>query len=168
VQTIAVDGANRKWVGTKNGAWLISPEGDKIIYRFTDDNSLLLSNDVKKIAIDGKTGEVFFSTAKGICSFRSTATQGDAENTHVLVFPNPVPPDYNGTIAIKGLVDDAIVKITELDGRLVYQTRSLGGQAIWNGKNYKGGKVSTGVYLVLVSDDTRTQKLVTKIVFISK
>ena len=168
VQTIAVDGANRKWVGTKNGAWLISPEGDKIIYRFTDDNSLLLSNDVKKIAIDGKTGEVFFSTAKGICSFRSTATQGDAENTHVLAFPNPVPPDYSGTIAIKGLVDDAIVKITELDGRLVYQTRSLGGQAIWNGKNYKGGKVSTGVYLVLVSDDTRTQKLVTKIVFISK
>lgn len=168
VQTIAVDGADRKWVGTKNGVWLLSPDGAAIIYRFTDDNSTLLSNDVKKITIDGKTGEVFFATAKGICSFRSTATQGDADNTNVLVFPNPVPPGYNGTIAIRGLVDNAIVKITQLDGRLVYQTRALGGQAVWNGKNYKGGSVATGVYLVLVSDDSRTEKIATKIVFISK
>jgi ligand-binding sensor domain-containing protein len=168
VQTIAVDGADRKWVGTKNGAWLISPEGDKIIYRFTADNSPLFNNDVQKIAIDGKTGEVFFATAKGICSFRSTATEGTAENNNVLVFPNPVPPGYTGSIAIRGLAENATVKITELDGRLVYQTRALGGQAVWNGKNYKGGSVATGVYLVLVSDDTRTQKTAAKIVFISK
>jgi ligand-binding sensor domain-containing protein len=168
VQTIAVDGGDRKWVGTKNGVWLISPDGSEIIYRFTDENSPLLNNDVKKITIDGKTGEVFFATAKGICSFRGTATEGGVENTYVLVFPNPVPPGYTGTIAIRGLVDNAIVKITELDGRLVYQTRALGGQAVWNGKNYKGGSISTGVYLVLVSDDTRTEKIVTKIVFISK
>jgi len=168
VQTIAVDGADRKWVGTKNGVWLISPDGANIIYRFTQDNSQLLDNDVRKITIDGKTGEIFFATAKGICSFRSTATEGGTENTNVLVFPNPVPPGYTGTIAIRGLVDNAIVKITELDGRLVYQTRALGGQAVWNGKNYKGGNVSTGVYLVLVSDDTRTEKIATKIVFISK
>jgi ligand-binding sensor domain-containing protein len=168
VQTIAVDGGDRKWVGTKNGVWLISPDGSAIIYRFTADNSPLLDNDVKKITIDGKTGEVFFATAKGICSFRSTATEGGVENTNVLVFPNPVPPGYTGTIAIRGLVDNAIVKITELDGRLVYQTKALGGQATWNGKNYKGAGVATGVYLVLVSDDTRTEKIVTKIVFISK
>ena len=103
VQTIAVDGADRKWVGTKNGAWLISPEGDKIIYRFTADNSPLLNNDVQKIAIDGKTGEVFFATAKGICSFRSTATAAMEENSNILVFPNPVPPGYSGSIAIRGL-----------------------------------------------------------------
>ena len=168
VQTIAADGADRKWVGTKNGLWLISPDGDKIIYRFTEDNSPLLNNDVKKITINGQTGEVFIATAKGLCSFRSTATEGGVENSNVLVFPNPVPPGYGGTIAIRGLVDNALVKITELDGRLVYQTRALGGQAIWNGKNYKGGRVSTGVYLVLVSDDSRTEKIATKIVFISK
>ena len=168
VQSIVVDGADRKWVGTKNGAWLISPEGDKIIYRFTEDNSPLLNNNVQKITIDGNTGEVFFATDKGICSFRSTATEGETINNNVLVFPNPVPPGYNGTIAIRGLVENAIVKITELDGRLVYQTRALGGQAIWNGRDYKDRTVSTGVYLVLVSDDSRQQKIVTKIVFISK
>jgi len=168
VQTIAVDGADRKWVGTKNGVWLISPDGDKIIYRFTEDNSPLLNNDVKRITVNGQTGEVFIATAKGMCSFRSTTTEGSAENSNVLVFPNPVPPGYGGTIAIRGLVDNAFVKITELDGRMVYQTRALGGQAIWDGKNYKGGRVATGVYLVLVSDDSRTEKIATKIVFISK
>jgi hypothetical protein len=168
VRSIAIDGADRKWVATKNGAFLISAEGDKVIYRFTETNSPLLSNDVKRIAIDGKTGEVYFATSNGICSFRSTATEGGETNTNVSVFPNPVTPGYSGTIAIRGLVNNAIVKITEMDGRLVYQTRALGGQAVWDGKDYKGRKISSGVYLVLVSDDGRKENLAAKIIFISK
>lgn len=168
VTSIAVDGANRKWVATRNGAWLISADGERIIFRFTEENSLLLSNHVNRIAIDGKNGEVFFSTEKGICSFRSTATEGTEKNEDVLIFPNPVPPGFQGMIAIRGLVTDAIVKITELDGRLVYQTRALGGQAVWNGKDYTGRRISSGVYLVLVTDDSRKENLAGKIVFISK
>ncbi|MGQ0737851.1 MAG: type IX secretion system anionic LPS delivery protein PorZ [Bacteroidota bacterium] len=168
VRSIAVDGADRKWMATKNGVFLISAEGEKVIYRFTEDNSPLLSSDVKKIAIDGKTGEVYFATLKGICSFRSTATEGGEENKDVLVFPNPVPPGYTGTIAIGGLVNNAIVKITELDGRLVYQTRALGGQAVWDGKNYRGQKISSGVYLVLVNDDGKKEQTATKIFFIAR
>lgn len=168
VRSIAVDGADRKWVATKNGAWLISAEGDKVIYRFTETNSPLLSNDVKEIAINGATGEIFFATANGICSFRSTATEGGETNSNILVFPNPVPPGYGGTIAIRGLVNNAIVKITELDGRLIYQARALGGQAVWDGRDYKGRRIWSGVYLVLVSDDGRKENLATKIVFISK
>lgn len=168
VRSIAVDGANRKWVATDNGVWLISATGEEVIYQFTETNSPLLSNIVKKITINGQTGEVFFATAKGICSFRSTATEGSARNENVLVFPNPVPPGYSGTIGIRGLVNNAIVKITELDGRLVYQTRALGGQAVWDGKDYKGRRISTGVYLVLVSNDGRMENTAAKIVFISK
>jgi ligand-binding sensor domain-containing protein len=168
VQTIAIDGADRKWVGTKNGAWLISPDGEKTIYRFTESNSALLNDDVKQIAVDGKTGEVFFATAKGICSFRSTATEVKETQTDVLVFPNPVPPGYNGTIAIRGVANNAIVKITELNGRLVYQTKALGSQAIWNGKDYKGRTIATGIYLVFTSDENHQEKQVTKIVFIQK
>jgi hypothetical protein len=76
-----------------------------------------LSNDIKKITINQQSGEIFFATSKGICSFRSTATEGGTTNSNILVFPNPVPPGYNGTIAIRGLVNNAIVKITEMDGR---------------------------------------------------
>lgn len=168
VRSIAVDGADRKWVATKSGVFLISASGEKVIYQFTENNSPLLSNDVKKIAINGKTGEVYFATQKGICSFRSTATEGGEVNENVLVFPNPVPPDFTGTIGIRGLVNNAIVKITELDGRLVYQTRALGGQAVWDGKNYRGQRISTGVYLVLVSDDGKKERTATKIFFISR
>lgn len=163
VQSMAVDGANRKWIGTKNGLWLISPDGDKVIYHFTEENSPLLNNDIKKITIDPATGEVFIATITGICSFRSTATEGENTNSNVLVFPNPVPPGYQGTIAIRGLVNNALVKITEMNGRLVFQTRALGGQAIWDGRNYRGEKIASGMYLVLVRDDSGSEKIATKI-----
>lgn len=166
VQTIAVDGADRKWVGTKNGVWLISATGEKVIYRFSSSNSPLLGNDVSKISIDPLTGEVFIATNNGLCSFRSTATEGVATQQQVLVFPNPVPPGYNGSIAIRGLSNNALVKITNLYGALVYQTRALGGQAIWDAKNTNGVKVASGVYLVICRDDSGTEKIATKITIV--
>ncbi|MEO0064860.1 MAG: hypothetical protein RI983_186 [Bacteroidota bacterium] len=167
VQSIAVDGANRKWIGTQNGVWLISPDGKNIIHHFTETNSPLLSNDVKKIGIDPQTGEVYFATFNGLCSYRSTATASMQQLESVLVFPNPVPPQYNGQIAIRGLTENAIVKITELNGRMVYQTRSLGGQAVWNGLDYNGRKIASGIYLVLVKDDKGKENIATKIIITS-
>ena len=166
VLCMTVDAANRKWVGTRNGLWLVDAEGEKIIYQFTETNSPLLSNEINSLAIHPTTGELFIATANGICSFRSTATEPSTDKKDLLVFPNPVPPGYNGTIAVRGLPENALVKITELDGRLVYQSRALGGQAIWNGRDAKGSKVVSGVYLVLVSDDQNQQKLAAKIFFV--
>jgi len=166
VLCMTVDAANRKWVGTRNGLWLVDAEGEKIIYQFTETNSPLLSNEINSLAIHPTTGELFIATANGICSFRSTATEPSTYKKDLLVFPNPVPPGYNGTIAVRGLPENALVKITELDGRLVYQSRALGGQAIWNGRDAKGSKVVSGVYLVLVSDEQNQQKLAAKIFFV--
>lgn len=168
VRSIAVDGADRKWVATSNGAWLINPDGDRVLMHFTEDNSPLLSSDVKTIAIDGQTGEVFFATAKGISSFRGEATEAIENKGQVLVYPNPVPPAYNGSIGIKGLPENSLVKITETNGRLVFQTRSLGGQAIWNGKDVTGRQAASGIYLVLATDETNRENVVAKIVLISK
>ena len=166
VQTIAVDGADRKWVGTQNGVWLISATGEKVIYRFSTNNSPLLGNDISKISIDPLTGEVFIATNNGLCSFRSTATEAVTAQQKVLVFPNPVPPGYSGSIAIRGLTNNALVKITNLYGALVYQTRSLGGQAIWDGKNTNGTKVASGVYLIICRDDSGAEKIATKITIV--
>jgi hypothetical protein len=168
VRSIAIDGADRKWVATANGVWLIAKDGDKVLANFTEENSPLLSNDVKRITIDGSTGEVFFATAKGLISFRGTATEYEETKGNALVYPNPVPPNFNGNIGIKGLPENSIVKITETNGRLVYQTRSLGGQAVWNGRDYKGTKAATGVYLVIAVDSFNQEKVVAKIVLVSQ
>lgn len=166
VRSIAVDGANRKWVATGSGIWLISPDGDKVVANYTESNSPLLSNDVKRIAINGSTGEVFIATAKGLLSFRGGATEAEETKSAVVVFPNPVPPGYTGTIGIRGLPEASIVKITEPNGRLVFQTWSLGGQAVWDGKDYRGAKASTGVYLVMAVDNLKGEQVVGKIVFV--
>ncbi|HUR11708.1 MAG TPA: two-component regulator propeller domain-containing protein, partial [Flavitalea sp.] len=168
VQAIAIDGANRKWIGTKNGVWLISPDGEKTIQRFTTDNSPLPDNDITAIAINSQTGEVFFSTAAGIYSYRSDATENTGSSNDLLIFPNPVPPGYTGTIGIRGVSANGIIKITTPDGRLVFQTNSLGGQAVWNGRDYRGRSVASGIYLVFETDELKKDRLAGKIVFISK
>ena len=167
VNCIAVDGANRKWFGTeKGGSYLFSPDGTKQISHFNTDNSPLFSNSVKSIAIDGKSGEVFFGTDQGIISYRSNSTLANDDFTNVYVFPNPVREDYHGDITVTGLIADCSVKITDISGNLVYETKSLGGQAVWNGKTGGGRRVATGVYLVFCSNDDGSKTFVTKLLVI--
>lgn len=153
VKTIAVDGANNKWIGTNNGVWQISDDAEKIMQRFTIDNSPLPTNEIISIEVHPTTGEVFIATALGLVSYRGTATDGAKNNDDLLVFPNPVPSDYNGSIAVRGLVENADVRITDVSGQLVFRTIAQGGQAVWNGKNYLGQKPRSGVYYVFVSDE---------------
>ena len=168
VNCIAIDGANRKWIGTNNGTWLLSADGAEIIKRFTADNTPLPNDTINQIIIEPTTGEVFFLTANQIVSYRSTATEGSIEQqSNIEVYPNPVAPNYTGPIGIRGLVQNALVKITTLNGQLVYQTRALGGQAIWDGKTLQGNKAATGIYLVFVRDDAGNEKGVGKIVITS-
>ncbi len=170
VTAIAIDGADRKWFGTKNaGVFLMSKDASKQIYHFTRENSPLLSNTIYSIGIEPESGEVFIGTENGVISFRSTATEAPdyQPEESITIFPNPVRPNYNGLIAIKGLVENANVKITDTYGNLVYETTALGGQAIWNGKNFNGDRVATGVYLVFSTDDiTGEQTAMGKILFI--
>lgn len=167
VTAIAIDGANRKWIGTSSsGVFLLSPDGTEQILHFNENNSPLFSNNIKTIAIDNNSGEVFFGTSRGIISYRGTATEGAEDFSNIYAYPNPVLPNYNGLIAIKGLVTDVDVRITDVAGNLVYSTIAEGGQAIWNGRNLNGEKVSSGVYLVFCSNEDGSEKAVTKILFI--
>ncbi len=165
VRTIAVDGANRKWIGTNNGLWLISESGDEILERFTKDNSPLPSDIIQKIAIDQQTGDVYIGTEQGLISYRGTATQGGTENSDLIAYPNPVPTGYGGTIAIKGFVENADVRITDISGQLVYKTQALGGQAVWNGKDYNGRRPQSGVYLIFATNKDGTETKTGKLVF---
>jgi hypothetical protein len=168
VTAIAVDGANRKWVGTaRAGAFLFSEDGLVQVYNFTKENSPMLSNNIQDIAIDAKTGEVFFGTDLGIVSYKSTATEPNDNFTDVYVYPNPVRQDYEGEIVIKGMIGEANIKITDISGNIVYETTSLGGQALWDGRNFDGRKVATGIYLVFCTNDDGSKTYVTKLLVIN-
>ncbi|MDT8309609.1 MAG: two-component regulator propeller domain-containing protein, partial [Bacteroidales bacterium] len=167
ITAIAVDGANRKWIGTERaGVFLISPDGTKEILHFTSENSPLFSNAITSIAIDHNTGEVFFGTDKGIISYRGTATKAENIHSNVKVFPNPVHHEYTGPIAVSGLVEDALVRITNISGSVVYSDKADGGQLVWYGKDMDGRKVATGVYLVFSSNSDGTETMVAKILLI--
>ncbi len=167
VTAIAIDGSNRKWFGTdRAGVFLMSADGTEEILHFTEENSPLLSNSITDITI-AESGEVFIGTAKGIISYRSESVPPQQTLDEVVVFPNPVRESYNGSIAIRGLVEDSSVKITDISGTLVYSAVSEGGQALWSGRNFDGEKVRTGVYLVYVTNSDGSKTTVTKIMFVN-
>ena len=168
VTAIAVDGANRKWIGTsKAGVFLMSENGQEQLLHFTADDNPLFSNQIESICIDQLTGEVFFATVKGLVSYRGTATAGFETYEDNLVYPNPVPHGYAGMVAVSGLKSNSLCKITDSSGRLVWQGYSDGGQLVWDGKDHYGNRPATGVYYVMISDENGKEKIVTKFVFIN-
>ncbi|HLO59320.1 MAG TPA: T9SS type A sorting domain-containing protein [Bacteroidales bacterium] len=167
VNDIAIDGGNRKWIATeKSGVFLISADGKKELLHFNEENSPLFSNSVQTIGINDKTGEVFFGTDKGIIAYNGSATEAGEDFGDVYVFPNPVRETYQGNITVSGLASDVNVKITDITGNLVYETAALGGQAVWDGRNFRGDRVQTGVYLVFCTNEDGTKTYVTKLLFI--
>jgi len=167
VTAIAIDGANRKWFGTKSaGVYLISENGETEIKHFTSQNSPLPSDAIADIAINQKTGEVFIGTEAGLISYMGDATAGNDEFKDVYVYPNPVRETYDGPIVVSGLVENTNVKITDITGDLVFKTTSLGGQAIWDGLNQNKNRCKTGVYLVFMTDPTGEKTKITKLLFI--
>lgn len=167
VTAIAVDGANRKWLGTRNsGVYLVSESGTEEILHFTTNDSPLFSDNITSIAINQKNGEVFIGTDKGLISYMGEATGGNNTYDSVYVYPNPVRETYDGPVTITNLIENSEVKITDIAGNLVFRATSLGGQAVWDGKNLNGRRVKTGVYLVFCNDESGEETHVTKLLFI--
>lgn len=149
ILSIAVDGGNRKWFGTRNGIFVQSPDGSEAVANYNINNSPLMDNKVINLKFNGVTGEMFIVSSLGIQSLKTESLEpAKSHGSNVYAFPNPVRPEYNGPIAIKGLVRDANIKITDINGKLVYETTAFGGQAVWDGSDYNGVKAAAGVYLV--------------------
>lgn len=167
IKAIAVDGANRKWIGTAtSGVYLVSEDGLETIHHFTSENSPLLSDAIQSIAINDNTGEVFIGTGSGLISYQSDAIEGGVKFKNVRAYPNPVRPEYTGIITITGLVADTRVTITDINGNLIYETVSNGGVATWDGCNKIGERVATGVYFAHCVSTDGKQKHIVKILII--
>ncbi len=167
ITDIVVDGANRKWFATSNaGIILLSADGLEILEQHTIENSPIISNNVLDLTLDQSTGELFITTDKGLVSYRTDATYEDPEYSNVIVFPNPVRPEFDGVITIQGIRYNSDVKITDVAGKLVYQTTSNGGTATWDGKTVDGDKVPTGVYLIWTAANEDKGRKVGKVMIV--
>ncbi|WP_338646897.1 T9SS type A sorting domain-containing protein [Flavobacterium sp. KS-LB2] len=167
ITDIAVDGANNKWIGTADsGVFLVSPNGQETKYHFTTSNSPLPSNVVNDVDINSATGEVFIATSKGLVSFKGTATAANDDLSNAYVYPNPVRPEYQGTVKIAGLLDKANIKITDIEGNLVYETISEGGTIEWDTTAFGKYKVASGVYMIFISAQDGVETKVKKVMII--
>jgi len=168
IKAIAIDGANRKWLGTEHsGVYLMSADGRETIHHFTTENSPLPSNDIFSLAINPVSGEVFIGTSAGLVSFQSDAAHAGSSFGNVYAFPNPVRQNFHGVITITGLVHNTRVKITDLNGNLIAETVSNGSIATWDGRDGFGRRVSTGVYFAMCITEDGTDSTVTKIMVIN-
>lgn len=167
INAIAVDGANRKWIGTaSSGVYLLSDDGQETIYHFTTENSPLTSDIITAIDIDKENGIVYIVTSEGLFSFGSDASEGRETYDDVYVYPNPVRPDFYGDITVTGLMENSEVRVTTLNGELIYHGLSNGGTFIWDGKSVSGRRVASGIYLIFATTSDGTEKMVSKIAFV--
>ncbi|MFV8374927.1 T9SS type A sorting domain-containing protein [Flavobacterium sp. LB1P71] len=167
ITDIVVDGANNKWIGTADsGVFLVSPNGQETKYHFTTSNSPLPSNVINDIDINSVTGEVFIATAKGLVSFKGVSTAANDDLSNAYVYPNPVRPEYQGTVKIAGLLDKANIKITDIEGNLVYETTSEGGTIEWDTTAFGKYKVASGVYMIFISAQDGVETKVKKVMII--
>lgn len=166
VTDIEVDGSNNKWLGTTSGAFLVSPDGQRTLFHFTKENSPLPSNIINDIAIDQATGEVFFATDRGMVSYKGTSTSGEDNLNNVYVYPNPVRPGFDGEVKISGLMDNVNLKITDIEGNLVFETTSEGGTVTWDTSAFGRYKVRSGVYMIFIASDDGTKTKVKKVMIV--
>ncbi|MBL7931586.1 MAG: hypothetical protein JNL60_06785, partial [Bacteroidia bacterium] len=168
VSAIVVDGANNKWVGTmQGGVYCFSPDGLKQLHHFTKENSPLYSNTVLDLAYDEVTGDVFIASDAGVQSYRGIIVVGEEKYSDVYAYPNPVKPNYPGSVLIRGLMDNSIVKITDESGNMVWETKSTGGQIEWPLQTFAAARVTSGVYVVYASTTNGEFKAATKILVIN-
>ena len=167
ITSLSIDGANRKWLGTSgSGAYLVSPDGTQQVLSFNEKNSPILSDSIISLAVDNKSGDIWFGTSRGLQSYRGNATSGAEKFTNVYAFPNPVRENFTGNVTITGLMANTQINITDISGNLVYKTVSDGGQATWDLKTYNGKRVATGVYLIFCASSDGSEAFVTKILVI--
>lgn len=169
VTAIAIDGGNRKWLGTESsGLYLAAADGTAILAHYDTDNSPLLSDHIYSLAMNPDTGELMIGTDKGLCALRTdiTPAQPSLSESNVRVYPNPMRPEYRGRVTVAGLTEGADVHVMTAGGTVVAGGTAIGGSYLWDGCGTDGRRVAPGVYFFMVSTADGNNGIVAKVVVI--
>ncbi|HWV31169.1 MAG TPA: T9SS type A sorting domain-containing protein [Dyadobacter sp.] len=164
---LAVEPGNRKWIGTRTGLYLFNADGTELIRKFTSADSPLPADIINALRFEAGTGLLFIDTPAGMVSYQSDAKAAAEHISRITIFPNPIRPGYSGNVGISGLTGQSTIKITDLSGRLVFETRSEGGLASWNLNDYTGRRARAGIYMVFVVSADGTEHQAGKLAIIN-
>jgi ligand-binding sensor domain-containing protein len=171
INDIAIDPVGNKWVGTKEGVFVLSSDATSLIAQYTVENTggTLIDNDVRAVAFDDKRGIAYFGTEKGLSSLTTTALAPVESFGELLVSPNPFSLPSTRDLQIDGLVRDSDIKVVTIDGRLVRELSSPGGRvAFWDGRDETGKFVPSGIYIIVASSPDGEQVAKGKVAVLRK
>jgi ligand-binding sensor domain-containing protein len=171
VNTIAIDPLNQKWVGTTSGAFLLSPDGTQTLASYTVESTggKLMDNDVKSIAVDSRTGTVYFATLSGLASLTTPAAAPRESFDKLKVYPNPYIVPSSIPLSVSGLVANSELKIVTVDGALVRTLKTPGGLiGTWDGLDSDGKPVASGIYLIIAYGEDGSAVTTGKVAVIHK
>jgi len=171
IQCMAVDPLNNKWLGTKQGVFVLSPDGTTLLNRYTVQNTdgKLLDDDIASLAIDGRTGTMYFGTERGLSTLNTPALEPQRSFSDLVFYPNPMIVPSSSDLTIDGLIQNSLIKIITVQGSLVAEFRSPGGRvAYWDGRMSNGEYAGTGIYLVVAYSEDGTKVAKGKVAVIRK
>src|SRR5690606_22381152 len=140
-----------------SGAFYFSPNGQETLLRFTKENSPLPSNTINDISIDPVSGVVYFATPRGLVAYNGSATAPNDNLEALRAYPNPVRPGFTGNVTIDGLTARANVKITDVNGSLVFEQTSEGGSILWDTMAFGKYRVASGVYFIMATTEDASE-----------
>lgn len=155
VNTVTSDHLGQVWIGTNDGIYLLSADGQNWIstYKKSSFNSGLSTNRISHLFFEKQTGELFVTNDGSIAIFQTPYRLKSSEPAILHPYPNPfvLNQGVNLKFSILGIPAYSEVIIYTPSGLLVRKLDFFNASSIgWDGKNSNGNFVASGIYMILV------------------
>ena len=122
---------------------------------FNRSNSDLLSNEIRDIDFDYKRNLAYIATKNGVSVLKIPFGTPKKDFGDLKIFPSPYYLPSNNPMIIDGIIYESSFKVMTLNGRVIREITSEGiaidGQQLkWDGRDSRGNYVATGVYLLMI------------------
>ena len=74
IKSIEFDDEGNIWLGTNEGAFVVSSDWTKVVARYTSANTIMPSSNVMSLAFDQQTKNMYIGTSNGIVKYNATAS----------------------------------------------------------------------------------------------
>ena len=167
VNDIMIDALDNKWIASNNGVWVLNSDCSELLHYINKSNSPIIDNNVISLASNPETGQIYFGTNSGLSEVFSISIS-PLPDFDISCYPQPFDPQFDGELTIDGLSEESQIRILTISGDFVKEITSYSRKAIWDGKDFRGNYVSSGVYVISASSASKGNAGIAKIAVIRK